>query len=190
MKKTDILALILSIIMKNNNIPNAEYVIISGYALREVREVTDLDVAVSKKAYKILKKSKIFQMGKSKINNNERLFLDLSHLGENAEIEIFEVENHGFPDDRFTVRNIHKNKYIILDPFGNPYLNAKGASNLYGDAKLIDNKIIIGDDIEINKERLIKNITQLKLLLKIYPKEIKYIKNKIEKQEKILEKIK
>jgi len=51
MRKTDKLAFLLRNIMLYYEIPQHDYVIIAGYGLREIREVTDVDVGVSSSAY-------------------------------------------------------------------------------------------------------------------------------------------
>ncbi len=189
MRKTDIMAYILKSIMDNAKIEKEDYAIIAGYGLREFREVTDIDVSVSKAALKKLKKLNYLKVGKAKLSDNERLFIELPYIGHDAEIEIFEAENKGFPSDKFSLRNLQKNKYLTEDSFGNPYINLKCVIELYSDVKIINNKIYVGDNYEISLDRLNKNISHLNILLSKQKKYNKLIKEKINFLEEIKKKL-
>ncbi len=190
MNKTEVLAYILRNIITSNNIEIADYAIISGYGLKQFREVTDIDVAVSKSCFEKLRKINYLKFGKTKISNTDRLFLELPFIGDGAEIEFFELENKGFPSNRFSLKNLQKNKYLTKDNFGNPYINLKCVIDLYSDVKFDKNKIYVGDNYEISLERLEKNISHLNILLTKQKKYNKLIKEKISFLEDIKKKIK
>ena len=160
--KTDKMAQILKWIMKRNGISKTEYFIIAGYGLRDYREVTDIDVAVSKQAYNKLRQGGQLKVGMAKISKTERLYLELPEIDSDAEIEIFELENKGFPSNKFSLRNMQKHDYLIEDLYGNPYMKPKAVAMFYN-VKLVNGKLM-NSDYEISKERLEKNIRHLKLL--------------------------
>lgn len=162
--KTDQMARTLSQIMKKYKIEKTEYMIIAGYGLRNYREVTDLDVAVSRNAYDTLKRSGKFEVDLAKISGTERLCLKLPTISEDAEIEFFELEDHGFPANTFSLRNMQEKNSLIDDLYKNPYMKSETVAQFYN-VIMVDEKLM-NWDYEINKERLEKNITHLKLLQK------------------------
>ena len=179
-RKTDILAYLLRNIINIANISNEDYAIIAGYGLRNIREVTDLDVAVSKNAYEKLKTLDFLIEGTSKISNTPRLFIDLPFIEKDASIEFFELEKTGFPSDRYSLRNLQKNHDLILDKFQNPYINLPIVIELYSDVILKNNKLYAGEQYEIPVNRLDKNISHLQTLLKNQRYHHKIINKKLE----------
>lgn len=185
MNRTDILAYILRNIILQADLNENDYAIFAGYGLRNIREVTDLDVAVSKSGFQKLKKLDYLRKGKAKINNTVRLFLDLPFIGKDASIEFFELENKGFPSNKFSLRNLQKHNYLTKDIFNNPYINLLCVIDLYSNVKIANNKIYVGDNYEISLERLEKNISHLNILLKKQKKHHKIIKEKIKYLEEL-----
>lgn len=154
-----ILGQTLETLMKQHGIPNAEFAIIAGYCLKHLREITDLDVIVSKEAYNKLKRSGL-KVGTAKISNTEKLYVSLS---ESLEIELFEREHTGFPSDQFSLRNMQKVDGLVQDEFGNPYMKPELIVQYY--------KVYQKDgkfwnwDHEISEERYQKNLNHIKLIL-------------------------
>jgi hypothetical protein len=167
------LAYLLRNIINIANISNEDYAIIAGYGLRNIREVTDLDVAVSKNAYEKLKTLDFLIEGTSKISNTPRLFIDLPFIEKDASIEFFELEKTGFPSDRYSLRNLQKNHDLILDKFQNPYINLPIVIELYSDVILKNNKLYAGEQYEIPVNRLDKNISHHKII----NKKLEYLTN-------------
>lgn len=97
----------------------------------------------------------------SKINNTPRLCIKLPDFGEDCEIEFFDIQDKGFPSSHFSLANIFNNNLYTYDSFGNPYLNILATVSLYSGATTQNNKIIIGDGVQISLERLNKNIMAL-----------------------------
>jgi len=179
--KTDILALILSVLMKTVEINTDEYFIMAGYGLRGLKEIGDLDVGVNRKSFQILKQ--YLPSSTAKISKTERIVLKLNKL--KTEIEFFELENKGFPSNKYSLKNLLKNKNLITDPFGNYYFNARTLADFYSEVKLIDGVYYVGD-YEVSKDRIVKNINQLTLLYNGSKKHREYIKSKIAKIKKML----
>lgn len=161
--KTKIMAFILSELMRCLGISSNEYMIIAGYSLKCVREITDIDVGVNKRGFEILKKEKIGSLQKAKISGHEKILIPLEKLGEGAEIEFFELEDRGFPISNYSLPNLLKENKLIKDEYGNNYFNLETTINFYSLVKKINNKFMVGD-YEINLDRLNKNINHLQLL--------------------------
>lgn len=160
--KTQIMAYILSLIMKTLKIPNSEYMVIAGYCLNQMREVGDLDVIVSISAYKKLKESNIVEVSVSKISKDERLFIKFPTIDEEAEIEFFgKKKSEGFPSNKFSLKKLQKENKLDYDNYGNPYYNLETCIELYSDVKKQDGKFIISGKFEISIERVMKNISHL-----------------------------
>ncbi len=162
------LAKYLSDFMKEHDITSDDYAIIAGYAVAQItgRVVTDLDVILSKDAYKKLLGSvspesspdeDSLSIGSAEITKTPRLFIN-SPFGE---IEFFEREDTGFPSIIFSLRNLQENKMLEYDEFGNPYLNTEATILHYSEVEKIDGKLILGDGHEITPKRLQKNIKHL-----------------------------
>lgn len=181
--KTDLLAILLDYMMKELEISTDHYAIISGYGLRDYKEVSDLDVILSEEAYNILQKVHYISKSTTGISKTEKLYIKFPSIDETAEIEFFQREHTGFPSDKFSLRNLQKNKYLQKDFLGNPYLNKYAVADIYSDVKIIDKDIILGDGYKISKERLEKNISHLQLLFD--KTNDKYVKEKLEKIKKI-----
>ena len=108
------LAKYLSDFMKKHKIDNSQYAIIAGYCVAKItdRQVTDLDVISSKKAYLILTDSigqeSPLSIGSAEISKTPRLFMDSPY----GQIEFFEREDKGFPSVEFSLKNLQKNKML------------------------------------------------------------------------------
>lgn len=183
MKKSDLLAYLLSLIMQNNNIDQETYIIIASYCLKDYREVTDIDVIATPESYQILRekliKNKIGVIGIGKISNDERIIIDFSNIAEGAEIEIYKNEEDiGFPTNNFSFKNLRKSNSLKKDSYGNNYFNLDMCIELYSTVKKINNEYYVGK-FKINKERIEKNIGQLQQILTHNPNKKFFIKQKI-----------
>ena len=185
-----LLAQRLKILMEEHEIPKIEYAIIAGYGLKDYREISDLDVILSKSAYTKLKRNRKnngIKIGSAGISKDEKLYLnvpeiDALNLKSIVEIEFFEREQTGFPSEEFSLRNLQKNGGLIEDEYENPYLSLETLVKYYTVHQDNKGKLWNGD-YEINKERLEKNLSHLKLLYQNLPN-INDLKSIIDKMEK------
>lgn len=165
MDKTEKMAQTLAEIMSRYCIQKNEYMIIASYGLKCVREISDLDVGISKRGFGILKEIYKDNIKNENLSNDESIVIYLPDFGENAEIEIFELETRGFPTDKYSLPQLLEHGKLIKDKFGNNYLNVETIVSFYSDISRLDEKIYNGN-YPINTERLEKNIAHLKLLCK------------------------
>ena len=164
LNKTDIMASILAMIIKDCKIRKNQYMIIAGYCLRDYRIVGDLDVMLTENAYEKIKAAPYIHLGKAKISGSERGILRLPALGEEAEIEFFARKPHdGFPTEEFSIEKLKKNKRLLLDGFGNPYYNLQTCIEQYSCVKKLDSEYFIGK-FKIPAARVQKNINHLKTI--------------------------
>lgn len=182
--KNDLLALILNFIIKDARITRDDYAVIASYGMRDFREVGDLDVIVSIRGYQMIKDLGYINVGEAKISKTERLFIEFPSIDEDAEIEFFEREDEGFPNNDFSLTNLKKNKYLKLDFVGNPYLNTIALVNIYSVVEIRDGKIYNGN-YEIDINRLNKNISHLRKILENTSGYEDLINDKIAKLERI-----
>jgi hypothetical protein len=155
--------LILKLIMGYCEIESKDYMIIAGYGLRCVRPSGDLDIGVNKEGFEKIKKKKVGELGVAKISGHERVFIKIPEIDEEAEIEIFELENRGFPIDDFSLVNLRKKRGFEMDEYGNQYFNVMTLADFYSTVGKREGKYYMGE-FEIKKERLEKNISHLTLL--------------------------
>ena len=190
LNNTDLLAYILSIIMKDYLIDQKEYMIIASYCLKEYREVSDLDVMITPNSYNMLKKhllsSGIGVVSIAKISKDERIVISLPTISNDAEIEIFAKEEHlGFPSNKYALKRLRNKRLLDIDKYGNQYLNIDMCIDLYSDVKKIDDKYYIGN-FTITKERVHKNINHLTKILENRKDKAKIITKKIKYLEKLI----
>lgn len=116
--RNELMATILCMIVTYCDIDQDKYHILSSYAIKDFKSVSDLDVNMEPSEWKKLSKSK---MGKSGIyNNQKRYFIKLPSISQDAEIEIFNKKpTEAYPNDFFSHKKI-KNK-LIRDEYGNLY---------------------------------------------------------------------
>jgi hypothetical protein len=158
--------------MNDCGVKTNQYMIIASYCLKDFRQITDLDVVVSINAYEKIKNSSGVKIGKAKISGDERVFLTLNSLGDDVEIEFFPKKtNQGFPSKYFSMRNLKKNKKLLVDNFGNQYYNMETCIKQYSCISKINDEYFCGD-YKINKERVIKNLNHLKTVKKQMNKNI------------------
>lgn len=166
--KTDVLAQKLKEIVTRVSITNDEYFIMASYCLKEMREVTDLDVVVLDTAYEKLKQNKIGQIDIAKISQDERIIVKLPEIADDAEIEFFpKKRNIGFPSNDFSFDNLQKGNNLIYDEYGNPYYDIQTCVAQYSQITRINDEYFLGD-YKINKDRLLKNISHLKFIRDFY----------------------
>lgn len=159
LSKTDFLGLYLKLLCLRYGIESRAYVIIAGYCLRIYgREVGDIDVVMNNRAFDILKKARV---GEYKVKGVENLFIKLIH---GLEVEIYKCEDSGFPSNDFSVKNLHNNDMVDSDKYFNPFLNEMALINYYSDAKKIEGKYHVGDQV-FSEGKIRKNIGHLDLIL-------------------------
>ena len=100
--KSTKLAKILYIIMSKFDIPPKSYCILGSYALRNYREINDIDVDLDTKHFSKLKNCPI---GNITTVNNENIWTFQRNYGIiNYKIEIYEVDPKiGFPNESFSL---------------------------------------------------------------------------------------
>lgn len=183
LSKTNILAKVLSQIMRDMEISNQEYMIIASYCLKEFREVTDLDVIILKDAYSKLKSHQIGEISIAKISGDERIVFKLSNIDENAEIEFFpKNEDDGFPTNKFSIKNLHETNSLQYDDYGNAYYNIEMCIEQYADVVKRDDKYFMGGIFEISSDRIRKNISHMEKIkdLTEHSTNNKIVKNLVE----------
>ena len=131
--KHDKLAQILKLIIDQCHINPNSYFILGSYALREHREINDLDVNMNSSEFDKLEKCVKF--GKVEPYNNQiRWFFDLtSKYKEFADpnavdfsIEIFKkTSSEGFPNNNFSLQVLKDNGGLSEDKYGNPFFSLK-----------------------------------------------------------------
>jgi hypothetical protein len=116
--RSDILAKVLSQIMTDLKINPNTYMIIASYCLKDIRDVSDLDVIMTKESYEMLKKNKIGTVSEAKISKDERIVITFP-FGDNVEIEFFPKDiNQGFPSENYSIKSLMEKKQLIKDAFG------------------------------------------------------------------------
>jgi hypothetical protein len=165
LNKTDILALILSLIVKDCGVQNDQYMIIASYCLKDFRDVGDLDVIITTDGYAKLKKAKIGKVATAKISGDERIMLSFPEIDDEAEIEFFPKKcDEGFPSTKFSICNVRKEGRLVYDHYNNPYYNIDTCIDQYADIVMINDKYYLGD-YETNTKRIVKNISHLQKIL-------------------------
>lgn len=194
LSKTNLLAYILSEIMKDIKINNDEYVIIASYCLKDMREISDLDVVVLDSAYSKLKDNNIGVVDTAKISTTERVSLRFPDLETETsgiiEIEFFpKAIDAGFPSDEYSLKALHEDKKIQYDDYGNPYYDIMTCIDQYSCISKKDDKYYMGD-YEIDRKRIEKNISHLEKILNFYENNIvikEYAEKQITKLKSLLE---
>ena len=156
-------AKLLSEYMAQHNISSSQYAITAGYCVGQItgRQVTDLDVILSKVAYIKLKASNDPRLCNSitEISKTEKITMLTTY----GEIEFFEREDTGFPSDTYSLKNMLENKMLDCDEFGNPYMNVRATIEHYAEIECgRDGELVFGGNYIITKDRLEKNIQHLK----------------------------
>ena len=129
MSKSAVLAGHLSKMMQDLSIATSQYMIIAGYCLHKMREVSDLDVLINHSSYLKLKKSGLAVVDIAKISKKERLVVNLP---DGLEIEFFSTKyTPGFPSAEYSIKNLRKEKRLDYDKFGNAYFNIETCIKQY-----------------------------------------------------------
>lgn len=122
------LARILDDIIEYFKIKRTKYYLLGSYALRESREISDLDIIMEQSEFDKLDDS----FGKIEQHNNQtRWFYDLTkayqEVDENVKdfsIEIFrKSKDEGYPDNNFSLENLRKTKGLSTDEFDHQFMN-------------------------------------------------------------------
>lgn len=163
-------------ILSSADIEKNDYAIIAGYCMYQMRDVGDIDVIVSKCAFERLKRISILQKGNAALDGADKLYIKFEDIGNDAEIEFFEKENNGFPDDRFSLRNMQRDNMLVEDDYGNCVIAPLYLLEFYSSI----------DHIRHNKTRILKNIGHLKLIKEHYVEYVDIIDEKINVLEKLL----
>lgn len=130
LKKHEKLSLILKNIVTQCGIDQTKYFILGSYAVREHREINDLDIHMDRDEFIKLHKTKTGQL--EFYNDQIRWFLDMTdeykkYADENAKdfsIEIFQKKpDEGFPNNTFSLTNLEKNNGLDRDSNGNQFFN-------------------------------------------------------------------
>lgn len=130
--KYDKLAKILKDIIDECEINQNKYFILGSYAIREHRDINDLDINMDVNEF--LKLSKVKYGSLQFYNGQIRWFFDLTqeyrkYADENANdfsIEIFQKDpNDGFPNSNFSLKYLSENDGLTKDEYGHQYFNFK-----------------------------------------------------------------
>jgi len=121
LSNTELLALLLNFIIKDAKLTTDDYIIFAGYGLYKFRLVTDLDVMVSKNGFKKLKALTYIKNDMAKLSKTKKLYIKFPSLGNDTEIEFFELENKGFQNNNFSLRSLQAGKHVTFNSFNNPY---------------------------------------------------------------------
>jgi|SRR5579872_7331877 len=158
------------------NVEKNDYAIIAGYCLYQMRDVGDIDVIVSKNAFEKLETLDILKKGIATLDGVKKLYIEFEDIGNNAEIEFFEKENKGFPDDRFSLRNMQVKNMLVDDDYGNCMIAPLYLLEFYSNI----------DHIRSNKARILKNIGHLNLIKEHHHEYESEICKKISELENVL----
>ena len=123
--KSTKLAKILYVIMNKFDIPSKSYCILGSYALRDYREINDIDVDLDTKHFKKLKNCSI---GNITVVNNENVWtFQRKHRIINYKIEIYEVDPKiGFPNESFSLISLFSTSNDLqMDDFGHYHYRIK-----------------------------------------------------------------
>lgn len=130
--KHEKLAEILKKIIDACNIEPDSYFILGSYALREYREINDLDLNMDEKEFDKLVKCAPY--GKKEIYNNQiRWFFDLTDkyklidpTSNDFSIEIFKKKPlDGFPNENYSLQRLKENNGLDKDKYGHQFFNLK-----------------------------------------------------------------
>ena len=110
-----------------------KYFILGSYALREHRKINDLDINIDEKKFYKLSKLTEKNIGLIEFYNGQiRWFFDMTNeynklTGESENdfsIEAFQQNPlHGFPNNKFSLTLLIKNKGLNKDEYGHQYFN-------------------------------------------------------------------
>lgn len=133
--KHDKLAQILRLIIDECHIKPDSYFILGSYAIREKREINDLDINMNDKEFEKLAKCTdgIDAYGKVEPYNNQiRWFFDLTDThnkltdsnAQDFSIEIFKKKPlEGFPNETFSLQRLQETNGLSKDVYGHPYFS-------------------------------------------------------------------
>jgi hypothetical protein len=127
-KLSDILKIVIDLCGINNN----KYMIIASYGIRFYRPINDLDMNMESDEW--MKLQKIVHLGIGifeTYNQQQRYFLDMTKEYQSVDptekdfsIEIFRKEvGEGYPDSRFSIASLLKNKGLERDENKHLYFN-------------------------------------------------------------------
>jgi hypothetical protein len=129
--KHEKLSAILKIIIETCGINSNSYFILGSYALREHREISDLDINMDSNEFAKLQLHAPY--GKIEPYNNQiRWFYDLTSVyneladpnAKDFSIEIFKkLPTEGFPNDKFSLQYLRDTNGLVSDKNGHQFFN-------------------------------------------------------------------
>lgn len=156
-KKYEKLSEILKIIVIDAGIDQKKYLILGSFAIREYREINDLDINMDSDEFMKLSKLKYGEL--QFYNGQIRWFLDMTKLyQENADsqakdfsIEMFQKKSfEGFPNNQFSLKYLSEHNGLVTDENGYQYFSP----NTLLDWKKAMNRDKDKEDIKILKKIL------------------------------------
>jgi hypothetical protein len=114
------LAKILNHVMTKYEIPKEAYIILGSYALRNYREISDLDVDMDESYFSLLE---VCKLGSVSLRGEEYVWA-FNHTYENINyiIEVYATNpDKNFPNDNFSINSLHSSKALQNDEYDQYY---------------------------------------------------------------------
>lgn len=110
------LAKILNEIMTNYGIPKEAYIILGSYAIREFREISDLDVDMDQNYFS---KLEICKLGTVSLRGEEYVWaFNYTFDGISYIIEVYATDPYkNYPNDSFSITNLHLRNALDKDEY-------------------------------------------------------------------------